>query len=105
MLLTFCGAFDVLHCKKEDKVVPAIVDLCDQNTGDFDSSNQVIHPYAFEWGKNHGKKNLKCLLMNSYILYKLTAGHLKTRLEFIKDLIDSLVSDYKETVAVSVARN
>ena len=51
------------------------------------------------------KKNLKCLLMNSYILYKLTAGHLKTRLEFIKDLIDSLVSDYKETVAVSVARN
>ena len=43
--------------------------------------------------------------MNSYILYKLTVGHPKTRLEFIKDVIDSLVSDYKETEAVSVARN
>ena len=43
--------------------------------------------------------------MNSYILYKLTVGHPKTRLEFIKDVIDSLVSDYKETEAVGVARN
>ena len=43
--------------------------------------------------------------MNSYILYKLTVGHSKTRLEFIKDITDSLVSDYKETEAVSVARN
>ena len=105
MFLTFCGAFDVLHCKKEDKVVAAMVDLCDQNMGGFDSSNQVMYPYAFERGENHGKKNLKCLLMNSYILYKLTVGHPKTRLEFIKDVIDSPVSDYKETVAVSVARN
>ena len=32
-------------------------------------------------------------------------GHPKTRLEFIKDVTDSLVSDYKETEAVSVARN
>ena len=43
--------------------------------------------------------------MNSYILYKLTVGHPKTRLDFIKDVIDSLVSDYKETEAVGVARN
>ena len=43
--------------------------------------------------------------MNSYILHKLTVGHHKTRLEFIKDVIDWLVSDYKETEAVSVARN
>ena len=45
------------------------------------------------------------LLMNSYILYKLTVGHPKARLEFMKDVTDSLVSNYKETEAVSVARN
>ena len=43
--------------------------------------------------------------MNSYILYKLTVAHPKTRLEFIKDVIDSLASDYKEIEAVSVSRN
>ena len=32
------------------------------------------------------------LLMNSCILYKLTVEHPKTRLEFIKDVIDSLAS-------------
>ena len=32
-------------------------------------------------------------------------GHPRTRLEFMKDFIDSLVSDYKETEAFSVARN
>ena len=31
-------------------------------------------------------------------------GHPKTWLGFIKDVTDSLVSDYKETEAVSVAR-
>ena len=46
-----------------------------------------------------------CLLRSSYILCELTLGHPKTRLEFIKDVTDSLVSDYKETEAVSVARN
>ena len=46
-----------------------------------------------------------CLLRSSYILCELTLGHPKTRLEFIKDATDSLVSDYKETEAVSVARN
>ena len=52
------------------------------------------------------KKNLlTCLLMNSYIRCKLIVGHPKTSLEFIKDVIDSLVADYKETEAVSVARN
>ena len=27
MLSTFCGAFDDPHCKKEDELVPAMVDL------------------------------------------------------------------------------
>ena len=48
MLLTFCGVFDVLHRKKEDKVVPAMVDLRNENTVGVDSSDQVIHSYAFE---------------------------------------------------------
>ena len=43
--------------------------------------------------------------MNSYIRCKLIVGHPKTSLEFIKDVSDSLVADYKETEAVSVARN
>ena len=34
---------------------------------------------------------------------KLTVGHPKTRLEFIKDVIDSLDSDCKEIEAVSAA--
>ena len=48
MLLTFSGAFDVLHCKKEDKVFPAMVDLCNQNTVGVESSDQVMHSYALE---------------------------------------------------------
>ena len=32
-------------------------------------------------------------------------GHPKTRLEFMKDVIDLRVSDYKETETVSVAPN
>ena len=48
MLLTFCGAFDGLHCKKEGKVVPTTVDLFYQNMGVSDSSDQVMHSYAFE---------------------------------------------------------
>ena len=48
MLSTFCGTFDVPHCKKEDKVDPAMVDLYDQNMGGAGSSDQVMHSYAFE---------------------------------------------------------
>ena len=48
---------------------------------------------------------LTCLLMNSYILYKLTVRDPKPRSEFTKDVTDSLVSDYKDTEAVSIARN
>ena len=110
MLSTFCGAFDVPHRKKEDKVVPAMVDLYNQNMGGVDSSDQVMYSYAFErksksWSKKVVFNLLTCLLMNSYVLYKLTVGHPKTRLEFIKDVVDSLASDYKETEVVSVARN
>ena len=110
MLSIFCCAFDVLHCKKEDKVVPAMVDLYNRNIGGVDLSDQVMYFYAFErksksWSKKVVFNILKRLLMNSYILYKLTVGHPKTRLEVIKDVIGSLVSDYKEIEAVSVARN
>ena len=38
-------------------------------------------------------------------LYTATVGHPKTRFVFIKDVIDSLTSDYKEIETVSVARN
>ena len=47
MLSTFCGAFDGPHRKKEDKVVPAMVDLCNQNMEGVDSSDQVTYSYAF----------------------------------------------------------
>ena len=110
MLSTFWGAFDVLHRKKEDKIVPAMVDLYNRNMGDVDSSNQAMYSYAFERNsKSQSKKVvlnlLTRLLMNSYILYKLIVGHLKTRSKFIKDVIDSLVADYKESQVVSVPRN
>ena len=36
--------------------------------------------------------------MNSYILYKLTVENPKSRLEFIKDVLDSLASDSKVIV-------
>ena len=36
--------------------------------------------------------------MNSYILYKLTVRNPKSRLEFVKDVIDSLVSEPKTIV-------
>ena len=68
-------------------------------------------PMHLKESQNHGQKKLYStflharLLMNSYILYKLTVAHPKTRLEFIKDVIDSLASDYKEIMAFSVASN
>ena len=42
-------------------------------------------------------------LYTDNLLYKLTVEHPKTRLEFIKDVIDPLVLDYKEIEVVSVA--
>ena len=48
MLSTFCSAFDVPDHKKENKVVPAMVDLCNQNMGGVDLSDQVMYFYAFE---------------------------------------------------------
>ena len=78
--------------------------------GGVKSSDQVMYSYASErksksWSKKVVLNLLTRLLMNSYILYKLTVGHPKTRLEFIKDVIDSLASDYKEIEAISFARN
>ena len=48
MLSTFSGAFDVPHQTKENKVVPAMVDLYNQNMGGVDSSDQVMYSCAFE---------------------------------------------------------
>ena len=36
--------------------------------------------------------------MNSYILHKLTVRNPNSRLEFIKDVIDSLASEFKAIV-------
>ena len=47
----------------------------------------------------------KAWTLHGFVLYKLSVAHPKTRLEFIKDVIDSLASDYKEIEAVSVSRN
>ena len=94
MLSTFFFfAFDVVHRKKEDKVVPAMVDLYNGNMGGVDSCDQAMYSYVFEqksksWSKEFVFNLLTCLLMNSYIVYKLTLGDPKPRLEFIKDVID-----------------
>ena len=89
----FFFVFDVVHRKKEDKVVPAMVDLYNGNMGGVDSPDQAMYSYVFEqksksWSKEFVFNLLMCLLMNSYIVYKLTLGDPKTRLEFIKDVID-----------------
>ena len=59
-----------------------MVDLYNQNMGVVDSSDQVIYSYAFEqksksWSKKVVFNLLRRLLMNSYVLYKLTVGHPK----------------------------
>ena len=50
------------------------------------------------WSKRVVSNLLPRLLMNCYILYKLTVRNPKSRLEFIKDVIDSLVSEPKTIV-------
>ena len=115
MLYYFCGAFDVLlrqvntsHIlvvheytiagtnlsffvlNKEDKVVPAMVDLYNQNMKDVDLSDQVMYSYPFEQSKKHGQKSF---IQPSYkssneflynIVCKLIVGHPKTRLKLLK---------------------
>ena len=63
--------------------------------GGFNSSDRVMYSYAFDqksksWSKNVVFNLLTRLLMNSYMLYKLTVVHPKTRLEFIKNVHWSL---------------
>ena len=70
-----------------------MVDLYNGNMGGVDSPDQAMYSYVFEqksksWSKEFVFNLLICLLMNSYIVYKLTLGDPKTRLEFIKDVID-----------------
>ena len=62
-----------------------------------------MYSYRFDhksksWSKKVVFNLLLWLLMNSYILYKLTVRNLKSRLEFIKDVIDSLASESKTIV-------
>ena len=75
MLSTFSGAFDVPHRKKENKVVPAMVDLYNQNMGGVDSSDQVMYSYAFERkSKSWSKKvifNLLTRTPSNEFLYTL----------------------------------
>ena len=110
MLSTFCSAFDVPDRKKENKVVPAMVDLCNQNMGGVDSSDQVMYFYAFErksksWSKKVVLSLLTHLLMNSYILYKLTVAHPKTRLEFRNQGIANLPGKKEKDCIVCSDRN
>ena len=91
MLSTFCWAFDVPHRKKADKTIPAIVD------GGVDSFDQVIYYYTCDcisksWSKKVVSNLLSWLLMNSYILCKLTVRNPKSRLEFIILLIPWFLS-------------
>lgn len=100
MLSTFCGAFNVPHRKKKDKSIPAIVDMYNQSMGGVDSSDQVMYSYSTErksksWSKKVVFALLSRLLMNSYILYQQTVDKPKSRLEFIKDIIDSLANESK----------
>ena len=48
MLSIFCGAFDVPHRKKNNKIIPAMVDFYNQSMGSVDSADQVLYSYAFE---------------------------------------------------------
>ena len=87
-----------------------MVDLYNGNMGGVDSPDQAMYSYVFEQKSKSCSKEfvfnlLICLLMNSYIVYKLTLGDPKTRLEFIKDVIDWLISNFKKIEAVSFARN
>ena len=50
------------------------------------------------WSKKVAFNLLSWLLMNSYILYKLTVRNLKSRLEFIKDVVVSLASEFNAIV-------
>ena len=50
------------------------------------------------WSRKVVLNLLSRLLTNSYILYKLTVRNSKSRLEFIKDVIDSLASESKAIV-------
>ena len=89
MLSTFCGAFDVPHRKRDNKTIPAMVDMYNQNMGGVGASDQVMYSYA-SWSKKVVFNLLSRLVLNSYILYKLTVPAPKKRIEYIKDIIDSL---------------
>ena len=100
MLSTFKGAYSVLHRKKADQTIPAMVDSYNQCMGGVDSSDQVMYSYLSErksrnWAKKVVFSLLTRLLMNSYILYSRSIPKPKKRIEFIKDMIDSLVQDFK----------
>ena len=105
MLSSFYGAYNVPHRKKEDKVIPRMVDGYNRNMGGVDSSDQVLYSYMSEqksksWSKKVVFNLLTRLLMNSYIHYSKTVEKPIFRIDFIRSVIDSLASDYKEIDAV-----
>ena len=98
MLSTFKGAYSVPHRKKADQTIPAMVDSYNQCMGGVDSSDQVMYSYMSErksrnWAKKVVFSLLTRLLMNSYISRSIPKP--KKRIEFIKDMIDSLAQDFK----------
>ena len=62
MLSTFCGAFDVLHHKKEDKVVPAMVDIWEVLTHLIESCT----PMHLNKSQNHGQKMLYSTFLHAF---------------------------------------
>ena len=66
MLSTFSGAFDVPHCKKENKVVPAMVHLSNQNMGGADLSDQVMYSYPFERKSKSWSKKLYSTFLHAF---------------------------------------
>ena len=65
MLSTFCGASDGPHRKKEDKVVPDMVDLFNQNMGGVDSLIKLCTHMHLNESQNHGQS--KRCIQPSYI--------------------------------------
>ena len=100
MLSTFKGAYSVPHRKKDDVSIPAMVDTYNQSMGGVDSSDQVMYSYMSErksrnWAKKVVFSLLSRLLMNSYVIYSKAIRTPKRRIEYIKDIVDSLALSYR----------
>ena len=100
MMSTYKGAYSVPHRKKDDVMIPAMVDTYNQSMGGVDSSDQVMYSYMSErksrnWAKKVVFSLLMRLMMNSYVVYSKSVRYAHTRLEYIKEIIESLALSYK----------